>query len=275
MSAEISANEQPNADINPLLAIMAKLRDPEHGCPWDKAQRFETIVPFTLEEAYEVADTIERMDLDELPDELGDLLFQVVFYCQLGKEQGLFDFEEVVKRICAKLTSRHPHVFGDIEVNSSKEVKDNWEAIKAAERKAKDKHSVLDDVPVGLPALSRAAKIQKRVARVGFDWGELPPVVAKVEEEIAEVLAEVQVDNPDPERVASEMGDLLFAVVNMARHLGVEPEQALRQANQKFERRFRGVEELASQGGRQLTDYSLAELDGFWDQVKEQEKSPR
>lgn len=275
MSTEISANEQPNADINPLLAIMAKLRDPEHGCPWDKAQRFETIVPFTLEEAYEVADTIERMDLDELPDELGDLLFQVVFYCQLGKEQGLFDFEEVVKRICAKLTSRHPHVFGDIEVSSSKEVKDNWEAIKAAERKDKDKHSVLDDVPVGLPALSRAAKIQKRVARVGFDWGELPPVVAKVEEEIAEVLAEVQVDNPDPERVASEMGDLLFAVVNMARHLGVEPEQALRQANQKFERRFRGVEELASQGGRQLTDYSLAELDGFWDQVKEQEKSPR
>ncbi|QYK06301.1 nucleoside triphosphate pyrophosphohydrolase [Shewanella zhangzhouensis] len=275
MSTEISANEQPNADINPLLVIMAKLRDPEHGCPWDKAQSFETIVPFTLEEAYEVADTIERMDLDELPDELGDLLFQVVFYCQLGKEQGLFDFDEVVRRICAKLTSRHPHVFGDLEVSSSNEVKDNWEAIKASERKAKDKHSVLDDVPVGLPALSRAAKIQKRVARVGFDWGELPPVVAKVEEEIAEVLAEVQVDNPDPERVASEMGDLLFAVVNMARHLGVEPEQALRRANQKFERRFRGVEELASLGGRQLTDYSLAELDGFWDQVKEQEKSPR
>ncbi|ABL99241.1 nucleoside triphosphate pyrophosphohydrolase [Shewanella amazonensis] len=275
MSTEIIANEEPNADINPLLAIMAKLRDPKHGCPWDKAQRFETIVPFTLEEAYEVADTIERMDLDELPDELGDLLFQVVFYCQLGKEQGLFDFDEVVKRICAKLTSRHPHVFGDIEVSSSKEVKDNWEAIKASERKAKDKHSVLDDVPVGLPALSRAAKIQKRVARVGFDWGELPPVVAKVEEEIAEVLAEVQVDSPDQERVASEMGDLLFAVVNMARHLGVEPEQALRRANQKFERRFRGVEELATLGGRQLTDYSLAELDGFWDQVKEQEKSPR
>ncbi|WP_372871763.1 nucleoside triphosphate pyrophosphohydrolase [Shewanella sp.] len=274
MAAEISAHEKPNADINPLLAIMARLRDPEHGCPWDKAQRFETIVPFTLEEAYEVADTIERMDLDELPDELGDLLFQVVFYCQLGKEQGLFDFDEVVKRICAKLTSRHPHVFGDIEVSSSTEVKDNWEAIKAAERKAKEKHSVLDDVPVGLPALSRAAKIQKRVARVGFDWGELPPVVAKVEEEIAEVLAEVQVDNPDPERVASEMGDLFFAVVNMARHLGVEPEQALRRANQKFERRFRGVEALASQSGRQLTDYSLAELDGFWDQVKDQEKSP-
>ncbi|MBT1443381.1 nucleoside triphosphate pyrophosphohydrolase [Shewanella sp. JM162201] len=273
MSAEFSANAEPIADINPLLAIMAKLRDPEHGCPWDKAQRFETIVPFTLEEAYEVADTIERMDLDELPDELGDLLFQVVFYCQLGKEQGLFDFAEVVKRICAKLTSRHPHVFGDIEVSSSKDVKDNWEAIKARERKAKDKHSVLDDVPVGLPALSRAAKIQKRVARVGFDWGELPPVVAKVEEEIAEVLAEVQVENPDPERVASEMGDLLFAVVNMARHLGVEPEQALRLANQKFERRFRGVEQLACENGRQLTDYSLAELDGFWDEVKRQEKT--
>jgi nucleoside triphosphate diphosphatase len=261
-----------HADITPLLKIMERLRDPDTGCPWDRQQSFASIVPFTLEEAYEVADTIERLALDELPDELGDLLFQVVFYCQLGKEQGLFDFADVVDRICAKLTRRHPHVFGDSSGGlSSAEVKDNWEAIKAGERTDRSLDSVLDDIPRSLPSLSRAVKIQKRVARVGFDWVELKPVVAKIHEEIDEVLHEVQQPQMDSARVQDEMGDLLFAVTNLARHLGVEPEQALRQANAKFERRFRGVESLAHANGKAMTDHSLEELDAYWDRVKRQE----
>ncbi|MDR8524636.1 MULTISPECIES: nucleoside triphosphate pyrophosphohydrolase [Shewanella] len=259
------------ADLTPLLNIMEKLRDPDNGCPWDKAQDFKSIVPFTIEEAYEVADTIERMALDELPDELGDLLFQVVFYCQLGKEQGLFDFEVVISRICDKLTRRHPHVFDGLAATTTSEIKQNWEALKAEERSKRQLNSVLDDIPLSLPALSRSIKIQKRVARVGFDWAELEPVVAKIHEEIDEVLYEVQQETIEPKKVQDEMGDLLFAVVNLARHLGVEPEQALRQANQKFERRFRGVEAYAQADGRAMTEHSLAELDGYWDKVKQDE----
>ncbi|MBW8185546.1 nucleoside triphosphate pyrophosphohydrolase [Shewanella nanhaiensis] len=257
-----------NNDIQPLLDIMAKLRDPQTGCPWDIAQRFETIVPFTLEEAYEVADTIERMAIDELPDELGDLLFQVVFYCQLGKEQGLFDFADVVEKICNKLTSRHPHVFGTLKGVSSDEVKENWEQIKAKERSERDLHSILDNIPVGLPALSRSIKIQKRVARVGFDWAELGPVVDKIHEEIDEVIHEVEQEKVNPDKVQDEMGDLLFAVVNLARHLGVEPEQALRGANRKFERRFRGVESMANKAEKPMEEHTLDELDQYWDEVK-------
>lgn len=257
-----------NNDIQPLLDIMAKLRDPQTGCPWDKAQRFETIVPFTLEEAYEVADTIERMAIDELPDELGDLLFQVVFYCQLGREQGLFDFADVVEKICNKLTSRHPHVFGTLKGASSDEVKENWEQIKAKERSERDLHSILDNIPVGLPALSRSIKIQKRVARVGFDWAELGPVVDKIHEEIDEVIHEVEQDKVNPDKVQDEMGDLLFAVVNLSRHLGVEPEQALRGANRKFERRFRGVESMANKAEKPMEEHTLDELDQYWDEVK-------
>ena len=259
------------ADLTPLLNIMEKLRDPDNGCPWDKAQDFKSIVPFTIEEAYEVADTIERMALDELPDELGDLLFQVVFYCQLGKEQGLFDFEAVISRICDKLTRRHPHVFDGLAATTTSEIKQNWEALKAEERSKRQLNSVLDDIPLSLPALSRSIKIQKRVARVGFDWAELEPVVAKIHEEIDEVLYEVQQETVEPKKVQDEMGDLLFAVVNLARHLGVEPEQALRQANQKFERRFRGVEAYAQADGRAMTEHSLEELDGYWDKVKQDE----
>ncbi|GIU33789.1 nucleoside triphosphate pyrophosphohydrolase [Shewanella schlegeliana] len=255
-------------DTQPLLAIMQKLRDPKTGCPWDRAQDFQTIVPFTLEEAYEVADTIERMALDELPDELGDLLFQVVFYCQLGKEQGLFDFETVVSRICDKLTRRHPHVFEDLATTSTAEIKHHWEQLKAEERSQRSLDSVLDDIPLALPALSRSMKIQKRVARVGFDWAELKPVVAKIHEEIDEVIFEVEQETVDETKVLDEMGDLLFAVVNLARHLGVEPEKALRQANQKFERRFRGVEAYAQADGRALNDHSFEELDGYWNRVK-------
>lgn len=259
-------------DIQPLLDVMAKLRDPESGCPWDLAQSFSTIVPFTLEEAYEVADTIERMALDELPDELGDLLFQVVFYCQLGSEQGLFDFGDVVEKICNKLTSRHPHVFGSLKSATAEQVKDNWEKIKATERHQKSQYSVLDNIPLNLPALSRSVKIQKRVARVGFDWAELEPVVGKIHEEIDEVLYEVKQAQPDSERVMDEMGDLLFAVTNLARHLGIEPEQALRQANAKFERRFRGVELLASESDKSMEAHTLTELDAYWDQVKSHER---
>ncbi|QYJ79735.1 nucleoside triphosphate pyrophosphohydrolase [Shewanella sp. FJAT-51860] len=269
-------------DMAPLLKIMEKLRDPKTGCPWDKAQTYQTIVPFTLEEAYEVADTIERLAIDELPDELGDLLFQIVFYCQIGKEQGKFDFGTVIDKITDKLTRRHPHVFGELSLegaSASQQVKANWEAIKAAEREQKaladnseyqsaSQVSVLDNIPRSLPALSRSIKIQQRVARVGFDWPELEPVVAKIQEEIEEVLHEVNQPQVDQAKVQAEMGDLLFAVVNLARHLKLEPEQALRQANLKFERRFKGVETLAFENGKALDEYSLEELDGFWERVK-------
>ncbi|MCL1123980.1 nucleoside triphosphate pyrophosphohydrolase [Shewanella surugensis] len=259
-------------NIQPLLDIMAKLRDPETGCSWDLAQQFDTIVPFTIEEAYEVADTIERMALDELPNELGDLLFQVVFYCQLGKEQGLFDFGVVVNKICDKLIHRHPHVFGDKEIQSSAEIKQSWESLKAKERAQRQLHSAVDDIPLTLPALTRSVKIQKRVAQVGFDWDTLAPVVAKVHEEIEEVLDEVNQSIIEQEKVADEMGDLLFAVVNMARHLKVDPEQALRQANRKFERRFRGVEAKVVASGSLMTEQTLSELDAYWDAVKQEEK---
>jgi len=280
---ELSAKELSVTDVAPLLKIMEKLRDPQTGCPWDKAQTFHTIVPFTLEEAYEVADTIERLALDELPDELGDLLFQVVFYCQLGKEQGRFDFSTVVNKIIDKLTRRHPHVFGDTTFEadaSSQQMKANWEAIKANERQQKalaagiaspSPVSVLDDIARAQPALSRSIKIQQRVARVGFDWPELEPVVAKIHEEIDEVLAEVNHTTLNQANVQAEMGDLLFAVVNLARHLKVDPEQALRQANDKFERRFQGVEAFARQNNKALEAHSLEELDAYWDMVKAQE----
>lgn len=259
-------------NIQPLLDIMTKLRDPKTGCAWDLAQTFDTIVPFTIEEAYEVADTIERVALDELPNELGDLLFQVVFYCQLGKEQGLFDFGVVVDKICDKLMHRHPHVFGEQTFQSSEALKHNWEALKAKERQARQLHSALDDIPLALSALTRSVKIQKRVARVGFDWDTLEPVVAKVQEEIAEVLDEVNQPNILQEKVMDEMGDLLFAVVNMARHLKVDPEQALRQANRKFERRFRGVEAKVAATGSVMTEQTLSQLDVHWDAVKQEEK---
>ncbi|WP_227006718.1 nucleoside triphosphate pyrophosphohydrolase [Shewanella donghaensis] len=267
-----------NDVMQPLLNIMEKLRDPKTGCPWDKEQTFETIVPFTLEEAYEVADAIEQADLDSLPDELGDLLFQVVFYCQLGKEQGLFDFSTVVDKICHKLTRRHPHVFiSDDPADNAEQVKLAWDEIKQQERVQKSQLSLLDDIPVALPALNRAIKIQKRVAKVGFDWPDLAPVVAKVHEEIDEVLVEAKHLSTNKEeyfpKVVDEMGDLLFAVANMARHLGVDPEQALRQANQKFERRFRGVEQHAAQSSKAFEEHSLEELDAYWDKVKLTERS--
>ena len=269
------------ADIQSLLTIMQQLRDPKSGCPWDLAQDFTTLVPFTLEEAYEVVDTIERKAWQELPDELGDLLFQVVFYCQLGQEQGMFNFATVIERISDKLVRRHPHVFAQPEtqapaaITNTDDLSQAWDKLKASERQQKQLHSALDDIPHALPALSRARKIQHRVAKVGFDWAELEPVVAKIHEEIDEVLVEVNQRHQDPDfyqpRIVDEMGDLLFAVVNLARHLKVDPEQALRQANHKFERRFRGVEQCVALSGKPIEQHSLEQLDHYWNRVKQHE----
>ncbi len=267
-----------------LLHLMARLRDPQHGCPWDLQQNYASIVPHTLEEAYEVADAIESGDFDHLPGELGDLLFQVVYYSQLAREEGRFDFATVVDAITRKLLRRHPHVFPDGDLYGSPElprldeaaIKQRWEEIKAEERAEKaaapEQLSLLDDVPSALPALSRAAKLQKRAAQVGFDWPEALPVVDKVREELGEVL-EAMSEN-DPQAIAEELGDLLFVVVNLARHLKVDPENALRAANGKFERRFRFIEQALREAGRPIESCDLEELDGLWGEAKKAERSP-
>lgn len=269
--------------LDDLLQLMARLRHPEHGCPWDLKQSYASIVPYTLEEAYEVADAIERGDFDHLPGELGDLLFQVVYYSQLATEEGRFGFADVVDGITAKLIRRHPHVFPDGDLYGAPDaqkleeaaVKQRWEELKAEERAAKaeapEQLSLLDDVPQALPALSRAAKLQKRAAQVGFDWPEALPVLDKVREELDEVL-EAMSEN-DPQAIAEELGDLLFAVANLARHLKVEPEAALRAANGKFERRFRFIEQALREAGRPIENCSLDELDALWDEAKKQEKA--
>lgn len=268
--------------LDDLLHLMARLRDPQHGCPWDLKQSYATIVPHTLEEAYEVADAIERGDFDHLPGELGDLLFQVVYYSQLAREEGRFEFAQVVDGITRKLIRRHPHVFPDgdlygaVDVAKLEEaaVKQRWEEIKAEERAenatAPEQLSLLDDVPTALPSLSRAIKLQKRAAQVGFDWPEALPVVDKVREELDEVL-EAMSEN-DPEAIGEEIGDLLFVVSNLARHLKVDPETALRAANAKFERRFRFIEQALREAGRSMEDCALDELDALWGEAKKLEK---
>ena len=269
--------------LDDLLQLMARLRHPEHGCPWDLKQNYASIVPYTLEEAYEVADAIERGDFDHLPGELGDLLFQVVYYSQLAAEEGRFGFAEVVDGITAKLIRRHPHVFPDGDLYAAPDaqkleeaaVKQRWEELKAEERAARaaapEQLSLLDDVPQALPALSRAAKLQKRAAQVGFDWPEALPVLDKVREELDEVLEAMS--ESDPQAIAEELGDLLFVVVNLARHLKVEPEAALRAANGKFERRFRFIEQALRDAGRPIENCSLDELDALWGEAKKQEKA--
>jgi len=243
-----------------LLEIMRRLRDPQTGCPWDREQTFETIVPHTLEEAYEVADAIERGDLDELGEELGDLLFQVVFYAQLAAERGAFDFADVAAGIGEKLIRRHPHVFGEEAIDSSAAQTEAWERHKEGERRVKAERqgcepSVLDGVILALPALTRAAKLQRRAARVGFDWSEVGGVLDKLDEELAELRAEVADPGASDERRAEELGDVLFTCVNLARHLGIDPEGALREANAKFERRFRLMEQaLRPRGGVERVD---------------------
>ncbi|MHA2784594.1 nucleoside triphosphate pyrophosphohydrolase [Vibrio harveyi] len=261
--------------IEQLEQIMAKLRDPESGCPWDLKQTFDTIVPHTIEETYEVVDAIQNRDWSNLQEELGDLLFQVIFYSQMAKEQGLFEFSDVVETISEKLTRRHPHVFSEVEFDSEEAINANWEAEKAKEKAqlGKAEESILDSIPNSLPALSRATKIQKKCAKFGFDWGSLGPVVGKVQEEIEEVMEEVLQITPDEEKVELELGDLLFATVNLSRHLGKDPEVALAKANLKFSKRFKGVETKVAAHGKQLTDFTLDELDSMWDEVKREERS--
>lgn len=255
------------AGIERLLEIMRRLRDPEGGCPWDIEQDFASIAPYTIEEAYEVADAIEREAWDELKGELGDLLFQSVFHAQMAAEAGHFTFQDVVTTMSNKMVSRHPHVFGDESREKSAEQQTaDWEAIKAAERAGKAQQGTLDGVAVGLPALLRAYKLQKRAARVGFDWPTTNEVIDKIAEEAAE-LVEAR-DSLSQDEVEEEFGDLMFVMANLGRHLGVEPEAALRRANAKFIRRFEGVEAKLAARGKRPEDSDLAEMDAFWDEVK-------
>ncbi|MGF1766694.1 nucleoside triphosphate pyrophosphohydrolase [Enterovibrio makurazakiensis] len=258
-----------------LLEIMATLRDPNNGCPWDKKQTFDSIIPYTIEETFETVDAIERQDWADVRDELGDLLFQIVFYSQLGKEQGDFDFDDVVGAICDKLVRRHPHVFGEKDADGNPLQEADWEGIKAQERAKKAAPdvavSLLDDVPSALPALGRATKIQKRCASVGFDWDAIGPVAEKVQEELEEVMEEALMVDVNQARIDEEVGDLLFAVVNLARHVGTNPESALRKANLKFEKRFRQIEMKLRENGKNLQESQTDELENLWQQVKRDE----
>ena len=265
-------NPKDQPAIERLLWVMARLRDPDGGCPWDLEQDFATIAPYTVEEAYEVADAIARGDLEHLKDELGDLLLQVVYHAQMAKEAGLFDFEQVAAGIADKMIRRHPHVFGAASVADASAQSHAWEAAKAKERedKAGAPHRLLDDVPLALPALARAAKLQKRAARVGFDWPQVAQVLDKIEEEIAEIRAELA--QADADRTSDEIGDLLFAAVNLARHLGIDAETSLRASNAKFERRFGAIEDTLRARGRRLADASLDEMEALWQAAKAAER---
>jgi ATP diphosphatase len=267
-----NAPSTPTDAMRRLLTLMAQLRDRNSGCPWDVEQSFATIAPHTIEEAYEVADAIERRDMAALKDELGDLLFQVVFHAQMAREAGSFDFADVAAGIAEKMIRRHPHVFGDVSIETADAQTKAWEAHKEDERRAKAQAdsrplSVLDGVAVGLPALMRAQKLQRRAARVGFDWNKVLDVFLKIDEELNEIKEELR-QTKSPERLQDEVGDLLFAVVNLARHLNVDPEAALRHANGKFERRFRLVEDRLARTGRTPADANLKELESLWQQVK-------
>ncbi|WP_461481856.1 nucleoside triphosphate pyrophosphohydrolase [Porticoccus sp.] len=266
-----------NYQLDDLLRLMARLRDPDSGCPWDLKQSFETIVPFTLEEVYEVIDTIEREDFTHLKEELGDLLFQVVFYSRLGEEQGLFDFAEVVSVLVEKLVNRHPHVFpeGTLESRRATDVppdetaiKQTWEDLKRGQRREKGQHSILADIPLGLPALSRAQKLQKRAATQGFDWPDSSGVFAKLDEEIAEL--KIAIQQGDSQAVEEELGDLLFSAVNLSRHLKVDAESVLRRASRKFEARFQLVERQLNRSGEKMSDCSPDYLEKLWEQAKQQ-----
>jgi len=254
--------------IDTLLDIMARLRDPDRGCPWDREQNFATIAPYTIEEAYEVADAIERNDLAALKDELGDLLLQVVFHARMAEEAGLFAFDNVAAAICDKMVRRHPHVFGDVAIAGVAAQNEAWEAQKAEERAASGSNSVLDGIALAFPALLRAGKVSRRVARIGFDWPDARAVISKLAEEIGEIEAELD-KGAGKDRLEDEVGDLLFAAANLARKLDVEPEAALRRATGKFERRFRQVEKLAAERG---IGRDLDALEALWRQVKQDEK---
>jgi tetrapyrrole methylase family protein/MazG family protein/ATP diphosphatase len=265
--------EPPSSDLPPLqrlLEIMARLRDPEGGCPWDKEQTFATIAPYTVEEAYEVVDAIERNDLKDLKEELGDLLFQVVFHSRMAEEQGAFDFDAVATAMVDKMVRRHPHVFAGQTYADLTEQVAAWDAIKAAERAGKARHSILDDVPPGLPAMTRAVKLTKRAARVGFDWPSTDEVLAKLDEELEELRHEI--DAGDLPKARAELGDLMFVVANLARKLDVDPEDALRACNAKFERRFHHIEKTLAERGKTPDQSDLAEMDALWNDAKALER---
>ena len=257
--------------IEQFLEIVEKLRDPQTGCPWDIKQTFDSMVPCLLEETYEVAEAIHTKDRTALREELGDLLLQVVFFSQLAKEEGTFTFQDVLSDIHEKLIYRHPHVFGDKSATNSEEALQNWETQKAKEKAAKQQQSILDDLPFALPALTRATKLQKRCAKVGFDWDNPQDVLAKVEEELEEVREELNANSIQPDKLSEELGDLLFASVNLCRHYKIDAETCLRNANVKFENRFRQVEKNVKEQGKSLKKCSLIELDFIWNQIKSTE----
>jgi nucleoside triphosphate diphosphatase len=265
----------PSRDIGRLIEIMAALRTPKTGCPWDLEQTFATIAPYTLEEAYEVADAITRNDLADLEDELGDLLLQVVFHARMAEEQGAFDFGDVVEAITTKLIRRHPHVFGEQKAENPQAVKGLWEEIKAQEKQEKAARgrpadqSALAGVPVTLPALTRALKLQAKASQVGFDWHDPRAVLRKIREEADEI--EAALDAGEPNAAAAEVGDLLFAAVNLARHLQADPDALLRQTNQKFERRFAAIERALAARGKAPQNATLSEMDTLWEEAKARE----
>jgi len=262
--------------IEQLIEIMRALRDPEKGCPWDLKQDFQSLIPYTIEEAYEVADAIERSNLDDIKSELGDLLFQIIFYSQLANEQQSFDFNDVAQSISDKLTRRHPHVFAGVKIKNAEEQTKEWERLKQQERKTKAEEnsfslSHLDDVSRTLPSLMRAEKLQKRAAREGFDWPNIKGVIAKVYEELEELQHEWEAEEQEHEKLEDEIGDLFFSCINLSRHAGVDAEQSLRKANLKFERRFRQVEKIANNKNLQISEMTTDELELLWKEVKEQE----
>jgi ATP diphosphatase len=267
---------KPSRDISRLVEIMAALRDPDTGCPWDIEQSFATIAPYTIEEAHEVADAIARNDMPDLRDELGDLLLQVVYHARLAEEDGAFAFPDVVEAITTKLIRRHPHVFGDADARAAGAAKGIWEKIKAEEKAtrraerggAEEPAGLLSSVARGLPPLARALKLQEKASTVGFDWNDPLAVLAKLREEIDEIEAELSGEVRASERVADEIGDLLFAVVNLARHLGTDPEQALRGANVKFETRFAAIESALAKTGREPSEATLEEMEALWQEAK-------
>jgi nucleoside triphosphate diphosphatase len=264
---------EKSRDIDRLLEIMAALRDPQIGCPWDLKQSFATIAPYTIEEAYEVADAIARDDFADIKDELGDLLFQVVFHARMAEEQGAFDFGSVVEAITAKMIRRHPHIFGDKRDLSPDNVKNLWAKIKAEEKagKAQEDRGLLSDVPATLPGLTRAVKLQNKASSVGFDWNDARLVLEKIREEADEI--EAVLDTKDATAIQDEIGDLLFAVANLARHAGADPEAAIRGTNAKFMRRFGYIESEVARRGEKLGEVSLAEMDALWNEAKAREKA--
>lgn len=266
---ELKLNSTDFPGVAALLEVMRCLRDPETGCPWDLKQTLTSLIPYTIEEAYEVAAALTEGNLAAIKDELGDLLFQVVFYTQLTSEENHFNFDEVARQTADKLIRRHPHVFGDTHAQSDAEIKAQWEAIKQQERSEKgEDSSVFHGIPDNLPAILQAQKLQKRAATVGFDWATLRPVLDKIKEEIAEVEAELDATKPDQRAVEAEIGDVLFAVVNLARHAQVNPEHALRRTNLKFKQRFQAIEKRLAKAGKTPEELELEELEAYWQEVK-------